>query len=118
MGDMAWLGSARPGRRQTYLNKENSPQSTGLWESVTLCVLSFYNGMEHRQVHSQRGRKERQTNRPCTICEHCLSCQIALLPGQRLSVQQSTVVSSQFGEHCMEGRKKKEQIKTFPGGHL
>lgn len=72
--------------------------------------------MEHKQVLSQSGREERRTNRPCTMCDHCLSCQIALLPGQRLSVLQSTAMPSEFGEHCRAG--KKEQIKTFPGGHL
>lgn len=104
-----WLGLARPGLaadRHTWIKTALHREDWSVGECNSLCVF-ILQWHETQAGDSQRGREERQTNRPCTICNHCLSCQIALLSGQRLSVLQSTAMSFQFGEHCRAGKRSK-----------
>lgn len=67
--------------RQTSSNKEIYPQGGLVREKWNSVCIPLYNGRIHGQLHAQREReRERKvTNRQCTICDHCLSCQIALL---------------------------------------
>lgn len=75
-GDKGWL-SLQSGRQAQI---KRSTGWIGWQEDVTLCV--FHGRMAkntdscmHRRVE---GEKE-VANRQCAICDHCLSCQIALL---------------------------------------
>lgn len=87
------------------------------------CVCIFLQFMNHWQLHTPTPHihthtqcKREVRNRQCTICDHCLRCQIALLlANYYLCNRTQWWVSSleNIGEE-----EKGEQIKAFPVSHV